>query len=116
MSALTETSLTSMNAAFPTTPAPIHGIPSHASLIDLMMNMCCCLQTQKTPASATMNMLFLVASSDLYLYLTNKHTLQVTSPSQRKLMMFQTSSRAHPTTSAKVLKLHMPTTKKLKQT
>ncbi len=34
--------------------------------------MCCCLQTQKTPASATMNMLFLAALPDLYSYFTNK--------------------------------------------
>jgi hypothetical protein len=30
MSALTETSLTSMKAAFPTAPTPIHGIPTLA--------------------------------------------------------------------------------------
>jgi hypothetical protein len=72
MSALKENSLTSMKAAFPTAPTPIHGIPTLASLIYLMMHMCCCLQTQKTPASATMNMLFLAASPDLYLYFTNE--------------------------------------------
>jgi hypothetical protein len=72
MSALMETSLTSMKATFPTAPAPIHGIFTLASLINLMMHMCCCLQIQKTPASATMNMLFLAASPDLYLYFTNK--------------------------------------------
>jgi hypothetical protein len=67
-----ETSLTRMKAAFPTAPTPIHGIPTLASLIDLMMHMCRCSQSQKTPASATMNMLFLAASPDLYLYFTNK--------------------------------------------
>jgi hypothetical protein len=72
MSALTETSLTSMKAAFPPAPTPTHGIPSLASLINLMMHMCHCLQTQKTPASATINMLFLAASPDLYLYFTNE--------------------------------------------
>ncbi len=72
MSALTETSLTSMKAAVPTAPALIHGIPTLASLIDPMMHMCHCLQTQKTPASARMNMLFLAASSDLYSCFTNK--------------------------------------------
>jgi hypothetical protein len=72
MSALTETSLTSMKAAFPTAPTPIHGIPTLASLINQMMHMCHCLQTQKTPASATMNMLFLAESPDLYLYFTKK--------------------------------------------
>jgi hypothetical protein len=72
ISALTETSLISMKAAFPPAPTPIHGIPTLASLIDLIMHMCCCLQTQKTPASATMNMLFPAALPDLYLYFTNK--------------------------------------------
>jgi hypothetical protein len=72
MSALAETSLTSMKAAFPTAHTPIHGISTLASLIDLMMHMCHCSQTQKTPSSATMNMLFLAASPDLYLYFTNK--------------------------------------------
>jgi hypothetical protein len=72
MSGLTEISLTSMKAAFPTAPAPIHGIPTLVSLIDLMMHMCHCLQTQKTPASATMNMMFLATLPDLYLYFTNK--------------------------------------------
>ncbi len=105
-----------MKAAFPTAHTPIHGIPTLASLINQMMHMCRCLQTQKTPASATINMLFLAALPDLYLYFTNKHTLQATSPSLRKLMMFQTSLRAHPTMSVKVLKQHMPMTKRLKWT
>jgi hypothetical protein len=72
MSALRETSLTSMKAAFPTAATPIHGIPTLAALINLMRHMCHCLQTQKTPAPATMNMLFLAASPDLYLYFTNE--------------------------------------------
>jgi hypothetical protein len=72
MSTLMETSLTSMKAAFPTAPTPIHGIPTLMSLIGLMMHMCCCLQIQKTPVSATMNMLFLAASPDLHLYFTNE--------------------------------------------
>jgi hypothetical protein len=71
MSALTETSLTNMEAAFPTASEPIYGIPTLMFLIDLMMHMCRCLQTQKTPASATMIMLFLAASPDLYSYVTN---------------------------------------------
>jgi hypothetical protein len=72
MSVLMGTLLTSMKAAFSTAPTPIHRIPTLASLINLMMQMCCCLQTQKTPASATMNMLFLAASPDLHSYFTNK--------------------------------------------
>ncbi len=71
ISALTETSLTSMNAAFPTAPEPIHGIPTLASLIDLILYTCHCSQTQKAPALATMNMLFLAASPDLHSYFTN---------------------------------------------
>jgi hypothetical protein len=66
MSATAETSLTSMKAAFPAAPDPIQGIPMLASLIDLMLHTCRCLQTQKTPASATMNMLFCAASPGLY--------------------------------------------------
>jgi hypothetical protein len=72
MSALMETSLTSMKAAFLTAPEPINGIPMLALLIDLMQHMCHCSKTQKTPASATMNMLFLEVSPDLYSYFTNK--------------------------------------------
>ncbi len=72
MSALTETSLTSMNSAFPTASELIHLIPKLVLLIDLMIHMCDCSQTLKTPASATMNMLFLAASPDLYFYFANK--------------------------------------------
>jgi hypothetical protein len=72
MSALNETSLTSMKAAFPTAPAPLNEISTLASLINLMMHMYRCLQTLKTPAPATMNMLFLAASPDLYSYFTNE--------------------------------------------
>jgi hypothetical protein len=36
------------------------------------MHVCHCLQTQKTTASAIMNMLFLAASPVLYSYFTNK--------------------------------------------
>jgi hypothetical protein len=72
MSDLIEISLTSMKAAFPTASEPIHGIPTLTSLMDLMMHVCHCLQPQKTPASAIMNMLFLVASPDLFLYFTSK--------------------------------------------
>jgi hypothetical protein len=61
-----------MEAAFPTAPTPIHGIPTLASLINMMMHMCHCFQTQKTPLSPTMNMLFLAASPDLFSYFTHK--------------------------------------------
>jgi hypothetical protein len=61
-----------MKAAFPNAPEPIHEIPTLPSLINRMLHMCQCSQTQKTPASATANILFLVASPDLYSYFTNK--------------------------------------------
>jgi hypothetical protein len=70
MSTLTEISLTSMKAAFPTTPELIHGIPTLASLIDLMLHMCHCAQTHKTPAFTRMNMLFCAASPGLYSFFT----------------------------------------------
>jgi hypothetical protein len=65
-----------------------------------------------------MNMLFLAASPDLYSYFTNKTYPSNYFPFQRKLklMTFQTSLDAHPTTSVKILKLHMPMIKKLEQT
>ena len=43
-----------------------------AFLINLMLHICRCSQTQKTPASATMNMLFCAASPDLYSFFMNK--------------------------------------------
>ena len=62
MSLLSETSLTSMKATFLAAPDPLQGIPTLTSLIDLMLQICQCSQTQKTPASATMNLLFCAAS------------------------------------------------------
>jgi hypothetical protein len=64
MSALTETTLTSMKAAFAAAPELTQGILTLASPINLMLLMCRCSQTQKTPASATTNMLFCAASPD----------------------------------------------------
>jgi hypothetical protein len=69
MSSLTETSPTSMKAAFPAAPDPIQGIPKLASHINLMLHMCCCLQTQKTDK---MNMLFCAASPGLYSFFTTE--------------------------------------------
>jgi hypothetical protein len=69
MSVFMETSLTSMKAAFPAAPEPIHGISTLALLI---LHMSCCSLTQKAPVLAKMNMLFLAASPDLYLYFTNE--------------------------------------------
>ncbi len=42
MSALLETSLTSMKAAFPAAPDLIQGIPTLTSLVDLMLHIFCC--------------------------------------------------------------------------
>ena len=42
------------------------------SLIDLMLHICQCSQTQKTPASATMNMLFCAALPGLYSFFTTE--------------------------------------------
>ena len=75
MSTLLETSLTSMKKAFLAAPDPIQGIPMLASLIDLMLHICRCLQTQKTPARATMNMLFCAASPGLYSFFTQEEYL-----------------------------------------
>ena len=74
MSTTTETSLTSMKDAFPAALDPIQGIYTLASLIDLMLYICRCSQTQKTPASATMNMVFCAASPGLYSFFTNDLT------------------------------------------
>ncbi len=70
MSALTETSLTSMKTAFPTAPEPVQGIPTLQYLIELMLHMCWCAQTHKTPASKDMNMLFCATAPDLYAFFT----------------------------------------------
>ncbi len=72
MSALKETSLTSIKAAFPRAPEPVQGIPMLQSLIELMLHMCRCAQTHKTPASKDMNMLFCAAALDLYAFFTKE--------------------------------------------
>jgi hypothetical protein len=72
MSALKETSVTSMKTAFPTAPEPVQGIPTLQSLIELMLHMCQCAQTHKTPASKDMNMLFCTAAPDLYALFTKE--------------------------------------------
>ncbi len=61
-----------MKAAIPAALDPIQGIPTLASLIDLMLYICRCSQTQKTPASATMNMLFCAVSPGLYSFFTKE--------------------------------------------
>jgi hypothetical protein len=72
MSALKETPLTSMKTAFPTAPEPVQGIPTLQSLIELMLHMCWCAQTHKTPASKDMNMLFCATVPDLFAFFTKE--------------------------------------------
>jgi hypothetical protein len=61
-----------MKAVFPTALELIQGIPTLASLIDLMLHMCHYAQTHKTPASTRMNMLFCTASPGLYSFFTTE--------------------------------------------
>jgi hypothetical protein len=72
MSALTETSFTSMKTTFPTAPKPVQGIPTLQSLIELMLHMCWCAQTHKMPASKDMNMLFCASAQELYAFFTKE--------------------------------------------
>jgi hypothetical protein len=72
MSALMETSLTSMKAAFPTAPKLVQGIMTLQPLIELMLHVCRCAQTHKTPALKDMNMLFCAAVPDLYAFFTKE--------------------------------------------
>ncbi len=61
-----------MKAGFPPAPEPIQGIPNLQSLINLLFYMCCCSQTHRSPASATMNLLFCAAPKDVYAFLTKE--------------------------------------------
>jgi hypothetical protein len=72
MSGLTETSLADMKAGFPPAPEPIQKIPKLQSLIKLLFHLCCCTQTQQSPASATMNLLFCAAPCNVYAFLTTE--------------------------------------------
>ncbi len=70
MSTTTETSLADMKTGFPQAPEPIQGIPTLQSLIELLFHLCCCVQTQRSPASATMKLHFCTAPPDVYAFLT----------------------------------------------
>jgi hypothetical protein len=72
MSTMTETTLLDMKAGFPPLPKPIQGIPTLQSLIELLFHLCRCAQTQRSPASATMNLLFCSAPCDVYAFLTTE--------------------------------------------
>jgi hypothetical protein len=61
-----------MKTTFPIAPEPVQGIPTLQSLIELMLHMCQCAQTHKTPTSKDMNMLFCAAAPDLYAFFTKE--------------------------------------------
>ncbi len=116
MSALTETSLRSMKAAFPTAPELVQGIPTLQSLIELMIHMCQCSQTHKMPASKDMNMLFCAAAPDLYAFFTKESYPKTFFRFQRKLKKYQTSTTARTTTSMKRSRQRMLLPRKPEQT
>jgi hypothetical protein len=67
---MTKASLADMKKGFSQAPEPIQGIPTLQSLIKLLFHLCHCTQTQRSPASATMNLLFCAAPPDVYAFLT----------------------------------------------
>jgi hypothetical protein len=67
---MTVTSLADMKTGFPQDLEPIQGNPTLQSLIELLFHLCHCMQMQRSPASATMNLLFCAAPPDVYAFLT----------------------------------------------
>jgi hypothetical protein len=67
---MTKMSLADMKTGCPQAPEPIQGIPTLQSLIELLFHLFCSAQMQRSPASATMNLLFCVAPPDVYAFLT----------------------------------------------
>jgi hypothetical protein len=65
-----ETSLTDMKTVFPQASEPIQGIPTLQFIIEHLFYLCHCAQTQRSSASATMNLLFCTAPPDVYAFLT----------------------------------------------
>jgi hypothetical protein len=65
-----ETSLADMKTGFPQAPEPIQGIPNLQSMIKLLFHLCPCVQTQRSQAFATVNLLFCAAPSEVYAFLT----------------------------------------------
>ncbi len=61
-----------MKSGFPPLPEPILGIPTLQSLIELLFCLCRCAQTQRSPAFATMNLLFCAAPCNVYAFLTTE--------------------------------------------
>jgi hypothetical protein len=72
MTIMTENTILDMKAGFPPSPKPIQEIPTLYSLIELLFHLCRCAQTQRPPASATMNLLFCAAPCNVYAFLTTK--------------------------------------------
>jgi hypothetical protein len=70
MSTMMGTSLADIKTRFLQAPEPMQGIPTLQSLIELLFHLCCCTQTQRSPASATMNLLFCTAPPGVYAFLT----------------------------------------------
>ncbi len=61
-----------MKAGFPPSPEPIQGITMLQSLIELLFHLCRGAQTQRFPASATMNLLFCAAPCNVYAFLSSE--------------------------------------------
>jgi hypothetical protein len=61
-----------MKTGFPQAPEPIQGIPTLQSLIELLFHLCHCVQMQRSPASATMNLLYCAAPPDVCVFLTTE--------------------------------------------
>jgi hypothetical protein len=59
-----------MKTGFPQAPEPIQGVPTLQSLIELLFHLCHCMQTQRSPVTATMKLLFCAAPPDVYAFLT----------------------------------------------
>jgi hypothetical protein len=116
MSALMETSLTSMKAAFPTASKLVQGIPMLQSLIELVLHMCQCAQTHKTPVSKDMNMLFCAAAPDLYAFFTKEAYPTTFFQFPKKLNKYQTSTTARMTTRVKCSSQHTLLPRKPEQT
>jgi hypothetical protein len=72
MSTTTKTSLADMKTGFSQAPEPIQGIPTLQSKIKLVFHLCCCAQTQRSSASATMNLLYCAAPPDVYAFLATE--------------------------------------------
>jgi hypothetical protein len=58
-----------MKMGFSQSPEPIQGIPTLQSWIEHLFHLCRCTQMQRSPASATMDLLFCAAPPDVYAFL-----------------------------------------------